>query len=321
MTDLAIMRDRLQAAYSSLSPQLRNAARFALKEPAYVALYPLRRVSGRAGVSPATMVRLAAQLGFATYNDFRDAFRAGMHSGMGSARYAADAESLLSYKGRRAFEKVYRNAGELQLRNIKETFTAIPPGAVEAAGASLARAKRIYILGLRSNYAAAFYFAYVLKTFARNTILLEDRMSMLIDELGDIGSRDVLLAMSGEPYATDAVRAVDYAAAAGATVISITDSSVSPIARNAQHVFVVPTTGPSFYQSLVPKMALLECLVCLLVARGGQAAVDRVKQEFQRRDRFGVYWRDKAKPRRAARPAGDAPARLDGTNVLSHKKR
>ena len=295
MTELATIRDRLQTAYPSLSSQLRNAARFALKEPAYIALYPLRRVAVRAGVSPATMVRLAVQLGFGTYNRFRDAFRAAMHSGMGSARYAADAESLLSYKGGHAFEKVYRNAGELQLRNIQELFTGISPGAVEAAGASLARAKRIYILGMRANYAAAFYFAYVLKTFAKNTILLEDRMGMLIDELGDIGPRDVLLAMSGEPYAADAVRAVDYAAAAGASIIAITDNSLSPIARNGRHVFVVPTTGPSFYQSLVPKMALLECFVCLLVARGGKAAVDRVKQEFQRRDRFGVYWRDKSK--------------------------
>lgn len=295
MTDLTIVRDRLQAAYASLTPKLRNAARFALKEPAYVALYPLRRVSGRAGVSPATMVRLAAQLGFGTYNEFRNSFRAGMHSGMGSARYAADAESLLPYKGGSAFEKIYRDASELQLRNIRQTFSTIPPGAVEAAGASLARAKHIYILGLRANYAAAFYFAYVMKTFAPNTILLEDRMSMLIDELGEIGPRDVMLAMSGEPYATDAVRAVDYAAAAGATIISLTDSSLSPIARNAHHLFIVPTTGPSFYQSLVPKMALLECLVCLLVARRGQGAVDRVKEEFQRRDRFGVYWRDKSK--------------------------
>jgi len=295
MTDLAIIRDKLQRAYPSLSPQLRSAARFALKEPAFLALYPLRRVAGRARVSPATMVRLAAQLGFGTYNGFRDAFRAGMHAGMGSARYAADAESLLPRKGGRAFEKVYRDAGELHLRNIGETFATVPPGAVEAAGASLARAKRIFILGLRANYAAAFYFAYVLKTFAGNTILLEDRMSMLIDELGDIGPRDVLLAMSGEPYATDAVRAVEYAAAAGATVVSITDTALSPIARTARHVFVVPTTGPSFYQSLVPKLALLECLVCFLVARGGQAAVDRVKQEFERRDRFGVYWRDKPK--------------------------
>jgi len=294
MTDLAEVKAKLHAAYPGLSAQLRNAARFALKEPAFVALYPLRRVATQAGVSPASLVRLATQLGFDSYQGFRDAFRAGMHAGMGSARYAADAESLVSRKGARAFAKVYGNAGEQLLRNIRETFTTIAPDAVEAAGDCLARAKRIYVLGLRSNYGAAFYFDYVVKTFTRKTVLLEGRMGMLIDEMGDIGPRDAMLALSGEPYALDAVKAVDYAIKAGADVISITDSPLSPIAQKARHVFVVPTSGPSFYQSLVAKMALLECFVYLMVARGGQRAVDRVKQEFQRREQFGVYWRDKS---------------------------
>jgi hypothetical protein len=39
-------------------------------------------------------------------------------------------------------------------------------------------------------------------------------------------------------------------------------------------------------------MALLEGLVCYLVARGGPRIVQRVKEEFERRDNFGAYWRD-----------------------------
>ncbi len=295
MTDLAEVKQKLHAAYPGLSAQLRNAARFALKEPAFVALYPLRRVAGRAGVSPASLVRLANQLGFDTYQGFRDAFRAGMHAGMGSARYAMDAESIVAGKAARAFESTYRSAGEMLQRNIRETFASIPPDKVEAAGNCLAKARRIYILGLRSNFAASFYFDYVVKTFTRKTVLLEGRLGMLIDELGDIGPRDAMLALSGEPYALDAVKAVEYAVAAGAPVIAITDSSLSPIAQHAAHVFVVPTTGPSFYQSLVAKMALLECFICVMVARNGPEAVERVKQEFQRRERFGVYWREKAR--------------------------
>lgn len=293
MTDLADVKKRLQTSYPGLSVQLRNAARFALKEPAFVALYPLRQVASRAGVSPASLVRLANQIGFDSYQDFRNAFRAGMHAGMGSARYAVDAESIVSRKSARTFGKVYGDAGVMLARNIQEAFSTITPEAVEAAGNCLARARRIFILGLRSNYGAAFYFDYVLKTFTRKSILLEGRMGMLIDEMGDIGPRDAMLAISGEPYALDAVKAVEYAIKAGTQVVSITDSAVSPIATNANYVFVVPTTGPSFYQSLVAKMALLECFVCWMVARGGSQAVKRVKDEFQRRERFGVYWREK----------------------------
>jgi hypothetical protein len=40
-------------------------------------------------------------------------------------------------------------------------------------------------------------------------------------------------------------------------------------------------------------MALLEGLICYLAARGGRRIVQRVKEEFDRRDNFGAYWRDR----------------------------
>jgi len=183
----------------------------------------------------------------------------------------------------------------VQIRNITRMLAEIPAGAVEAAGRLLAGSRRIYVLGLRSNYAPAFYFTYVLKTFLPEVILLEDRMGMLIDELGGIGPRDTLIALSADPYAIEAVKAVDYVVDQGASVIAMTDHALSPIATRAAHVFLVPNESASFYHSMVPKLVLLESLVCYLVARGGQAAVDRVKAEFDRREGFGIYWQDKSR--------------------------
>lgn len=293
MIDIASIRTRLEAEYDALTPQLRGAARYALKEPAFIALYPLRKVAQQAKVSPATLVRLAKHLGFDSYQAFRDVFRDGMHSG--AARYATDARQLLTYKGGRGFERAYRAAGEVQIRNITRMLGEIAPAAVEAAGNRLFKSRRIYILGMRSNYAPAFYFHYVLSVFLPQVILLEDRMGMLIDELGGIGPKDSLIVLSADPYAIEAVKAADYAAGQGATVIAMTDTALSPIATRAQHVFLVPNESASFYHSMVPKMVLLEALVCHLVARGGQAAVDRVKTEFDRRQRFGIYWKDKSR--------------------------
>lgn len=291
MIDFPTVKTRLEAEYAAMSPQLRGAARFALKEPAFIALYPLRTVAARAKCSPATLVRLAKHLGFDSYQGFKDVFRDGMHSG--AARYATDARQLLTYKGGKGFERAWRAAGEIQIRNISRMLGEIPSGAVEAAGERLFKSKRIFILGMRSNYAPGFYFHYVLRTFLQDVILLEDRMGMLIDELGGVGPKDTMIALSADPYAIEAVKAVDYMLDQGAQVVALTDTALSPIARRAQHVFLVPNESASFYHSMVPKMVLLEALVCYLVARGGQGAVDRVKAEFDRREAFGIYWEDK----------------------------
>jgi DNA-binding MurR/RpiR family transcriptional regulator len=123
----------------------------------------------------------------------------------------------------------------------------------------------------------------VLRTFLSNVLLLEDRMDMLIDELGDIGPRDALLVLSSEPYAVNAVKAVEHAVKAGAAVIALTDNPVAPVARGAAHVFSLPNTTTAFYQSHVSKMALIEAFVVYLFARGGARAVKQVKTEFERR--------------------------------------
>jgi DNA-binding MurR/RpiR family transcriptional regulator len=294
MGDPQEIERRIESAYPELGPQLRRAARFVLRAPADVALYPLRAIAERAEVAPTTMVRLAEQVGFESYRAFRDAFRDTLRSGAG--RYATDAQELLKQRARGGFDRLYREAGETLSEGIRTTFAAIPAPRVEEAGRGLAAARRIYLLGLRSNYAAAFYFHYVLCTFASNVILLEDRQGMLIDELGEIGPKDVLLVISYEPYARNAVEAVHYAANAGARIVALTDSAVSPVARPATDLFIVPTTSTSFYQSMIPSLALLEGLVCFLAAKGGRKMVKRVKDEFARRERFGIYWSEGRTP-------------------------
>jgi DNA-binding MurR/RpiR family transcriptional regulator len=290
MSDVISITRRLENDYSGLAPQVRKAARYVVKAPTEIALYSLREVAARAEVGPTTLVRLALQLGFTSYNAFRETFREGLRSG--ADRYASNVQRLQHDRARADFEQLYRDTGQLIVENIVATYSSISAADIAATAQVMKRARRLYILGLRSNYCLSFYLHYVLRTFMSNLVLLEGRMGMLIDELGDIGPRDALIAVSYEPYALEAVKAVEHAAISGAAVIAMTDTTLSPIARHATRLLILPTAGRSFYQSLVPTMALLEGLVCYLVARGGPRIVQRVKEEFERRDNFGAYWRD-----------------------------
>lgn len=92
--DVASITRRLEKSYQSFAPQLRKAARYVVKAPTEVALYSLREVAARAEVGPTTLVRLAEQLGFPSYNAFRVALASHCTGSM-----AADARAR---RGRRA---------------------------------------------------------------------------------------------------------------------------------------------------------------------------------------------------------------------------
>ena len=64
-------RSRLLEAYQAMPRQLRAAAQWVLDNPRDVALLTMREQARRAGVTPASMTRLAQRMGLDGYEDLR----------------------------------------------------------------------------------------------------------------------------------------------------------------------------------------------------------------------------------------------------------
>ena len=62
------------------------------------------------------------------------------------------------------------------------------------------------------------------------------------------------------------------------SVIAITDSAVSPLARVAGTAILVPTESPSFFHTVTPAFAVAETLAALLAAAGGEGAPTAVRK-------------------------------------------
>ena len=283
---------KIESGYEDLPPQLRKAARYVVQNPVKVALSPLRAVATSAGVSPTTLIRLATTLGFEAYDDFREPFRNSLRPG--SERYSGAATQLVDQRGEQGFGAVFARTGAALSAQITEVFHSTSAADVAAAGKALAKARKVYVLGLRSTFAAAFYFHYAAGSFQENVHLIDARHGMLIDEFLDVDKRDVVLVLSFDPYPVDTVRSVNRAADQGAAIVAITDNRLSPIAQRAQHVFVVPNLNASFYTSLVPTLALLEALISFLLMEAGRQGVEKIKNRFARLEQQGVYWSDRS---------------------------
>ena len=64
----------IEQAFESLSPELQRAARWLQNHHAALALHSMRTSAREAGVSPATMTRLAQRLGFDGFEALRHPF-------------------------------------------------------------------------------------------------------------------------------------------------------------------------------------------------------------------------------------------------------
>jgi fructoselysine-6-P-deglycase FrlB-like protein len=103
------------------------------------------------------------------------------------------------------------------------------------------------------------------------------------------------------------VRALEAARRRGVTLIALTDSELSPLARLSSHALLLRTESPSFFPSMVAPLALVEVLLAALAARGGKKVLRRLADVDARLAASQAYWT--SRPKRPAR-LGDTPPEL-----------
>jgi DNA-binding MurR/RpiR family transcriptional regulator len=280
----------IEERFASLSPRLRGAARFVLDNPEEIALHSMRTAAGKANIHPSSMQRLAKELGFDGYEAFRDRFRERVMSGATDS-WSRRAQTL---RGRGSNAKRIRLMEDIAAHerlNLERTFTPEIEAGLLAACAVIGKARRVYVLGLRSLFPIAFYMHYVCRFFTTKTVLLTGLGGTFADDLRDADQRDALIAFSYRPYANQTVTAVTYARAHGVPVIAVTDSRVSPIAGEPGVSIIVSNASPSLFPSILPAFALTQTLVALLVADSGEEAMTKIARTEEQLDSFGVYQR------------------------------
>jgi DNA-binding MurR/RpiR family transcriptional regulator len=76
-----------------------------------------------------------------------------------------------------------------------------------------------------------------------------------------LGPDDLVIAVSFRPYANETIAVVERAAANGAPLIAISDSRLSPVARNADVCFEIKDAEVRQFRSLTASMCLAQTLV------------------------------------------------------------
>ncbi len=289
MTDLETLIDRLAGAYSSLSPQLRLAAKHVLDSPAEVAITSMRGLAAAAKVAPSTMLRLAKVMDFPSYEAFRKPFREAMRAGGGDFGSRAEWLQALAHEGDTG--SVLQDMALSAMDNVERVFRSVEPRTLIRAADLLRQARRAYVLGGGGMHPIAAYFHWVGRMALPNLLCVDARSGSMIDDLAHMGPDDVLVAISVPPYAHETVRATDFARRRGAGVIAVTDSRVSPLAHEAAALLIVPTSSPQFFPSQTATVALLESLLAFVVSRGDRGTVEEIARDERLRFAERIYWR------------------------------
>ena len=281
---------RLADELEALTPEARKAATYVLENPHDVGVSTVREIAEAAQVKPNTVVRMARQVGFEGYDDFREPFREEIRRG--AQGFPDRARWLQDARARGDLGALYADTVGAAIRNLEDSFARITEADLKAAAETIWTAREVFVLGVGVNNANARNFAYLASTGMTRFHAIPHPGSTASDDLAFADERDVLIAMTMKPYRTEVVRAVEVARNQGIRLIGLSDSPASPLITGADHGFVLSVETPQFFPSSVATVAVLETLLSFVIAIASDEIVTRVETFHARRQALGLYLED-----------------------------
>ena len=138
----------------------------------------------------------------------------------------------------------------------------------KAAVNAILKAKRVYILGVRSVAPLANFLGYYLNYMFNNVYEITGfSAGEMFEKIVGVNSEDVVIAFSFPRYSSTTTKGAQYCRSAGATVIGITDNRLSPLGANCDHVLIAKSDMVSLVDSLVAPLSLVNALIVAIAAR------------------------------------------------------
>lgn len=210
----------------------------------------------KVGVSESTVVRFATELGFKGYPELQKELQQLIKSKLTAVQRMEVSENLIGDSD--IITSVLN--GDIEL--IRATAEKTSREAFKNAVAEINRAKKIYILGVRSSAALASFLAFYFNlVFDAVTLVDTSSASEMFEQMFRIDEKDVCIAISFPRYSKQTVNALRFIADRGAKIIAITDTEKSPIASFANHLLVARSDMASVVDSLTAPLSLINALI------------------------------------------------------------
>ena len=235
--------------------RLTQVASYALENPDDIAFGTVATIAQAADVQPSTLVRFAQSLGYQGFSELQEVFQSRLEQLREHTRNSGKAG--LVFDG-------FANASEQSLATLREK---LDPQQLQVAADMLAKAETIYLIGLRRSFPISSYMAYAFGKLGIRYVLVDSLGGLAAEDTSFATPRDVVLAVSFTPYASETVTLTQKLAARGVPVLAITDSPFSPLASIAQTWFEVQEANFEGFRSMAATLTLAMTLTVATAER------------------------------------------------------
>ena len=252
----------LQEKEPTFSKGQKRIARYITDSYDKAAFMTANRLGKTVGVSESTVVRFAVDLGFDGYPSMQKAMREMVLNRLTSVQRIEVANN------RFGDQDVVSMVLHSDMEKLRQTSETISREEFNTAVDAILKAKRVYILGVRSVAPLANFLGHYLNYMFNNVHVISGfSAGEMFEKIVGVNSEDVIIAFSFPRYSASTTKGARYCRSAGATVIGITDSKDSPLGQCCDHVLLAKSDMVSLVDSLVAPLSLVNALIVAIAAK------------------------------------------------------
>jgi RpiR family carbohydrate utilization transcriptional regulator len=265
-----------------LSAKRQEIIRPILEHPRDYVLLSVRAMAKRLKTDPATVVRIVRGLGFASYRDFQ------RHLHDLSIAFATSLDTMQSAGRVTSMPAYVREALEQDLKNLHGLKNSLDAPRLVSLAKRVYDARRIVLLAGDLAAFLADYLEYQI-TLLGLPVFTATSAGRIAHLVRTVNQRDLVLAISFRRGLRQTVEGVHLAHARSAYCVGITDTYVSPLARECDEVFLASVESTSFGASYAAPVALVNAILaaCGQYRRPQTLAILKEIAEEQRK---GFRW-------------------------------
>lgn len=278
---------KIDEKYKKLSKGQKKLAAYIRNDYDKAAFLTAAKMGEVVGVSESTVVRFATTLGYKGYPTFQKALEELVRTKLNSIQ-----RMEVTY-GRISRGEILASVLQSDIEKIKLTMAGIDHEAFEAAVDTIAGAKRVYVVGIRSCAPLASFLSFYLNLICPHvTAVNTNSSSEIFEQLIRIGEEDVIIGISFPRYSMRTLKALEFASNRKAKVITLTDSIHSPMNLYSSCNLIARSDMASIVDSLVAPLSVVNALVVALCMKKQDEVVATLGTLEEIWDEYQVYSSD-----------------------------
>lgn len=248
----------IQDNYSRLSKGQKVIAEYLVNHYDKAAFLTAANLGKILNVSESTVVRFANALDYSGYKELQRELQEIIRNKLTTVQRLSLSENY--NKNENTIAKVM----EKDIENMKKTLNEVDHESFFKAIRYTLKAKKIFILGLRSSSFLSGYLAFYMNFTFDNIHLVKHGASDIFEQLMKADKDDVIICLTYPRYSKRTLEAIDYTRTKGCKVISFTDSLISPASGKSDVTIIARSDMLSYVDSLVAPMSLINAFIIAL---------------------------------------------------------